>query len=81
MSTAEIQRLNNLKDYDDTQIRAAIDANTENINNLLTVVETKVDKDGDKGLSTCDFTNADKDNLDYLVDTHPRMDANINILV
>lgn len=80
MSTAEIQRLNNLKDYDDTQIRAAIDANTENINNLLAVVETKVDKDGDKGLSTCDFTNADKDNLDYLVDTQPRMDANINRL-
>lgn len=64
ISQTELDRLSALKDYDDTEVRDLIQDNTNEINIFSSQVQNKVDRIDGKGLSTNDFTNQDKDNID-----------------
>lgn len=50
------EKFDSIQEFDPTDIQKAIDANT-------TAIDTKVDKEDGKGLSTNDYTTAEKDKL------------------
>jgi len=50
------EKFGSIQEFDPTDIQKAIDANT-------TAIDTKVDKEDGKGLSTNDYTTAEKDKL------------------
>ena len=50
MDSSEIERLSQLKDYDDTEVRDLIQANKDSINDLQNEVQNKVDAISGKGL-------------------------------
>ena len=80
ISQAEIDRLSQLHDYDDTEVRNLITQNTENISTLSGYLNNKVDKQEGKSLSTNDFTNTDKDNLDKTVELAEVLDVSLSRL-
>lgn len=63
MDKSEIERLSQLKDYDDTEVRALIQENKNNVNALSSKLDNKVDVVIGKGLSTNDYTDEDKTSL------------------
>ena len=79
-SVAEAQRLANVDNYNDEELRGLIQDNTSSIILIKENVDNKVDKDGDKVLSQNDFTNDDKNNLDYLTQLTPEIDSNVHKL-
>ncbi len=64
ISSAELVKLNELENYDDTDIKELISDNTENITDLQTSLNTKVDKVDNKQLSTNDYTDTEKQLLE-----------------
>lgn len=78
ISQAEIDRISNIKDYDDTELRDLINLNTQNIAKNTTDLNNKVDKIVGKQLSTNDFTLEDKTNLDNVVTQANDIQAMLN---
>ena len=63
MSAADKTKLDGLENYDDADIQAAVDAVEEDISEINTELDTKVDKVSGKGLSTNDYTTIEKNKL------------------
>ena len=80
MDSSEIERLSQLKDYDDTEVRDLIQANKDSINDLQNEVQNKVDAISGKGLSTNDYTNQDKSRLDNVENLANNLDNRIGTL-
>lgn len=62
-TTAEKSKLADLENYDDAQVYEAINSLGRSIGSMGQVVEGKVDKIAGKGLSTEDYTTAEKTKL------------------
>lgn len=80
MSTKEIERLSKLTDYDDTQIKQDLQDQKDLLDTLNNELNQKVDKQIGKDLSTNDFTDQDKQNLDFAYDTCNTLDSQVNKL-
>jgi hypothetical protein len=65
-TTAEKTKLAGLSNYDDTALNGRVTTAEGNISSLTTAVGTKVDKITGKGLSTNDYTTAEKTKLSGL---------------
>lgn len=63
MSSADKTKLDSLENYDDADIQAAVGAVEEDISEINTELNTKVDKVTGKGLSTNDYTTTEKNKL------------------
>ena len=64
MSTAEIERLSQLHDYDDTEIKQGLEDTQNKLITLQDEIATKQSIEAGKGLSTNDFTDYYKQKLD-----------------
>lgn len=69
ISQAEIDRLSQLHDYDDTEVRSLIDKNAADIEQINSTLPNKVDVETGKGLSTNDYTTEDKNTLQETYET------------
>lgn len=63
MSSADKTKLDSLENYDDADIQAAVGAVEEDISEINTELDTKVDKVTGKVLSTNDYTTTEKNKL------------------
>lgn len=68
ISTSEVNRLRNVDNYDDTEVKADIAANSADISRLSTKIDGKVNAEDGKGLSTNDYTDRDKTKLNDAYD-------------
>ena len=64
----ELNRLSNVFNYDDTNITTKVNQNTLKINTLEGDLNTKVDREAGKGLSTNDFTDNEKNQIQVNTD-------------
>ena len=64
LANTEINRLSQLHNYDDTEINNKLNILTDKVDNYDLQIEDKVDKIYGKGLSTNDYTEAEKNKVD-----------------
>lgn len=77
IDSTELQRLSNLQEYDDSEVRQLIDETNQAIETINNNINTKVDKVEGKSLSTNDFTTQDKINLDNLQNNYTVLDTSL----